>query len=73
MNEDRIVSFSHPDRFSIDDPLTQVLRMGARHLLADAVEAEVEAFIAAHADLMDDAGRRRVVRHGYLLGDHWCR
>ncbi len=40
--------------------------MEARRLLADAVEAEVEAFIAAHADLMDDAGRRRVVRLGYL-------
>ncbi len=66
MNEDRIVSFSHPDRFLIDDPLTQVLRMGARRLLADAVEAEVEAFIAAHADLVDDGGPRRVVRHGYL-------
>jgi len=43
-----------------------VLRAGARRLLADAVEAEVEAFIGAHADLSDDGGRRRVVRHGYL-------
>ena len=42
-----------------------MLRLGARRLLADAVEAEVEAFIAAHADLADEAGRRRVVRHGY--------
>ena len=65
MYEDTVVSFSHPDRISIEDPLTQVLRLGARRLLADAVEAEVEAFIAAHADLADEAGRRRVVRHGY--------
>ena len=34
-------------------------------MLADTVEAEVEAFIAAHADLADEAGRRRVVRHDY--------
>ena len=65
MYEDTVVSFSHPERISIEDPLTQVLRSGARRLLADAVEAEVEAFIAEHADLSDEAGRRRVVRHGY--------
>ena len=65
MYEDTVVSFSHPDRVSIEDPLTQALRSGARRLLADAVEAEVEAFIAEHADLSDEAGRRRVVRHGY--------
>ena len=41
------------------------MRSGARRSLADAVEAEVEAFIAEHADLSDEAGRRRVVRHGY--------
>ena len=65
MYEDAVVWFSHPDWISIEDPLTQVLRLGARRLLADAVEAEVEAFIAAHADIADEAGRRRVVRHGY--------
>jgi transposase-like protein len=66
MNEDTVVSFSHPDRISIPDPLTEVLRAGARRLLAEAVEAEVEAFIEEHADLSDADGRRRVVRHGYL-------
>jgi len=66
MSEDTVVSFFHPDKILIADPLTGVLRAGARRLLADAVEAEVEAFIGAHADLSDDGGRRRVVRHGYL-------
>ena len=66
MYEDTVVSFFHPGRVSIEDPLTQVLRSGARRLLSEAVEAEVEAFIAAHADLSDEAGRRRMVRHGYL-------
>ena len=65
MYEDTVVSFSHPARVSIADPLTEVLRLGARRLLAEAVEAEVEAFVAAHADLSDENGRRRVVRHGY--------
>jgi transposase-like protein len=46
-----------------DDPLTAVLRDGARRLLAQAIEAEVSAFLAEHADQLD--GRRRVVRNGY--------
>ena len=50
MHEDTVVSFSHPDRIAVEDPLTQVLRSGARRLLADAVAAEVEAFIAELAD-----------------------
>ncbi len=66
MNEDTVVSFSHPDRISISDPLTEVLRAGARRLLAEAVEAEVEVFIGEHAALSDADGRRRVVRHGYM-------
>ena len=45
--------------------MTSVLRSGAQRLLAQAVEMEVTAFIAAHGDLEDDAGRRRVVRHGH--------
>ena len=45
--------------------MTSVLRSGARRFLAQAVEMEVTAFIAAHGDLEDDAGRRRVVRHGH--------
>ena len=53
MHEDTVVSFLHPDKISIQDPLTEVVRVGARRLLAEAVEAEVSAFIAEHADLVD--------------------
>ncbi len=38
MYEDTVVSFSHPDKISTEDPLTEVLRTGARRLLPDAVE-----------------------------------
>src|SRR3712207_43598 len=34
-------------------------------MLTQAVEAEVEAFLAAHADLTDERGRRRLVRNGH--------
>src|SRR6478752_6811013 len=48
------------------DVLTDILRDGARRLLAEAVEAEVAAWIDAHAHLKDPTGRRQVVRNGYL-------
>jgi putative transposase len=46
--------------------LTDLLRDGARRLLAEAIEAEVAAWIEARAQLRDDAGRRQVVRNGHL-------
>lgn len=48
------------------DVLTGILRDGAQRLLAQAVEAEVAEWIASRADLTDEAGRRQVVRNGYL-------
>ncbi len=50
------------------DVLTELLRDGARRLLAEAVEAEVAAWIDDHAHLKDQAGRRQVVRNGHLPG-----
>lgn len=49
-----------------NDPLTEVLRQGARRLLGQAIEAEVESFLEQHRELRDEAGRARLVRNGYL-------
>ena len=49
----------------IDDSLTNILRAGARQLLAQAVEVEAEIFLAAMKDLKLADGRDRVVRHGH--------
>jgi len=46
------------------DVLTEILRNGAREMLARAVEAEVAAWIDDHAHLKDESGRRQVVRNG---------
>src|SRR3954451_17443530 len=54
MIQDNVVKLIQPAEFS--DPLTEVLREGARALLAQAVEAEVAAFLSGHAD---QAHRRR--------------
>src|SRR5512143_3196311 len=48
------------------DVLTDILRDGARRLLADAIQAEVAAWIDARAHLRDQDGRRQVVRNGHL-------
>jgi hypothetical protein len=40
-----------------DDQLTEILRQGARTLLAQAVEAEVADFLVKHADLKTENGR----------------
>jgi putative transposase len=64
MNEDNsLVRLRQPD--AIDDPLTALLRSGARQLLEQAIEAEVAAFLASRKDLKLAEGRDRLVRHGH--------
>jgi putative transposase len=64
MNENStVVRFPQPE--VVDDPLTEVLRAGARRLLAQAIEAEAEAFLAGMADWRLADGRARFVRHGH--------
>ena len=45
--------------------LDQLVREGARRLLAAALEAEVDDYLAAHAAERDEGGRRLVVRNGH--------
>jgi transposase-like protein len=65
MEEDTVVELPRPGGTVEDDPLLAVLREGARQMLTHAIEAEVAAFLAMHADQVDEEGRRRVVRHGH--------
>ena len=58
-----VVAFQHLDEF--DDPLTSVLRDGDRRLLAQAIEAEAEVFLAAMQEERLGDGRARLVRHGH--------
>jgi len=50
---------------TIDDPLTTVLREGARRLLAEAIEAEAEDFLRSMREERLVDGRSRFVRHGH--------
>jgi transposase-like protein len=64
VTDTNVFQLSQPATFT--DPLTEVLRNGARALLAQAVEAEVSSLLSCHADKLTDDGRRRLVRHGHL-------
>jgi putative transposase len=64
VTETNVFQFTQPGTFA--DPLTEVLRTGARALLAQAVEAEVAALLDSHADKRTEDGRQRLVRHGHL-------
>jgi transposase-like protein len=64
MKEDTtVIPFRQSD--SLEDPLTEIAREGARRMLAEALKAEADAFVTSFAnDLLPD-GRQRIVRHGY--------
>ena len=62
----KIIELRQPG--AIDDPLTRLVREGAREILARAVEAEVAEFLAMHSQLKLEDGRDRLVRHGFGPG-----
>src|SRR3954469_3640439 len=63
LKETPAIRFRQPD--AIDDPLTELAREGARRMLAEALIAEADAFVALWKDLKLPDGRDRVVRHGH--------
>lgn len=65
MQEHTTIPFPHP-QLTAEDPLTEVLRHGARQLLAQALEVEVAMLLAQYADRRDAQGRQAIVRNGYL-------
>lgn len=50
----------------IKDPLTELLRTGARSLIAQAVEIELAELLLQHAGNKLPDGRKAVVKNGYL-------
>lgn len=64
MKEDNVIAFKKPE--TINDLLTDVIRKGAKQLLAVAVETEIKEFLEQHADYRVEEGKARFVRNGYL-------
>ena len=65
MSEDTITQLPDPSGFS-PDPITELIRDGARKLIQQAVEAELETLLGVHAGERTEDGRARLVRHGHL-------
>jgi transposase-like protein len=65
MAKDSVIDLKKPEAF-VDDPITDILRQGARRLLTAALEAEIQAFLHQYKEITNDKGCQRVVRNGYL-------
>lgn len=67
MSQDNLIEFKTPaSSASFNDALSELLRNGARQIIAQAVEAELSDFLQQYQELQDETGRRAVVRNGYL-------
>ena len=67
MTQDNLVEFKTPETAeSFSDALSDLVRQGARQIIAQAVEAELAEFLSQYQGLQDDLGRQAVVRNGYL-------
>jgi len=64
MKNDNVIPLEKP--VENEDLLTTMLRQGAKDLIGRAVQAELTEFLAQYQDVVDDEGRRSVVRNGYL-------
>ena len=66
MSQDNLVEFKTPESTeSFSDALSELLRQGARQIIAQAVEAELNEFLENYQHRKDETGRRAVVRNGY--------
>jgi transposase-like protein len=65
MNNDNVMDIKNPEAF-INDPISEILRHGARRFLTAALEAEIESFLNQYKKIQDKNGHQRVVRNGYL-------
>ena len=67
MNSDNLISLPTPETTeTFSDALSDLIRRGARQIIAQAVEAELQEFLGQYQDRRDEQGRQVVVRNGYL-------
>lgn len=64
MSNDNIISLKQPEE-TVSDALTELLRNGAKELINQAVQAELEELLSQYSGLKVD-GKQAVIRNGYL-------
>ena len=62
MKNNTVIDLDNPEGI---DPLTELLRSGARKLIAEAIQAELDEQLVKFEDQITADGRQRVVRSGY--------
>ncbi len=62
MRENNVVDFKKP---AFTDAITELLRNGAKRLIAEAIESELEIFLSEVSEKLSN-GKERIVRNGYL-------
>lgn len=65
MSKGNVIELNKPAK-TVDDPLTELIRSGARKILKEALEAEIEVFIEQFRSHKVEDGTKRVIRNGYL-------
>ncbi len=65
MNENNVIDLKDPAQLTID-PLTELLKQGARKLIQQAVEDELKLYLAQYTDKKTEDGHAAVVRNGHL-------
>jgi putative transposase len=67
MTQDNVVELKTQETAeSFNDALSELVRQGAKQIIAQAVEAELSAFLEQYEEVKDPSGRQGVVRNGYL-------
>ena len=65
MSKSNLHALSQPE-VATNDPLHDLIRQGARDLIARAVESELQGLLDQYADVSAPDGRQAVVRNGHL-------
>ena len=64
MKKNNVIQYKNPEEVS--DPLTEILRIGAKKLLSEAIDAEVTVLLSQYQECRDEHGKQQIVRNGYL-------
>lgn len=64
MSKNTVIELKRPSE-EVSDPLRELLQVGAKKLIAEAVEAELQSFLDQYADKKLAGGQRAVVRNGF--------